>query len=380
VTTYLRRLSEFVKVFDELNIKIVLAMHRIGPRNLLEVARQIRVPWTTVYSRVHKLEKQFMPLTYVNPAFSRIGLVRIAVFTLAAPGKEVITDELLRLPNFWSTTSSTEGPFSHYSVHAVPINYVSEFKEYLERLQELGIVQRCLTTEVSDSHGAVPSFEFFDPKARMWLLDWDRWLKDSVEPRKTLAISDPSEYKVVADKMDLLILKELQKNGRKRFTEISEVLRVTLQAVKHRFDSNIIKKDMIQHYVFRFVPYPMEFSDLREVRLEFPDEWLMNRFFSAGINFPFVLSLSKVLGKAALMMRTIVPQASQREFFGFISNLAKRGLISDYSTIRLHPESQRRQTMSHELYDNELGWQWDLNKCLSAAENVVKHDYVRTQV
>ena len=378
--TYLRRLSEFVEVFDELNIKIVLAMHQIGPRNLLEIARQIRIPWTTVYSRVRKLEEQFAPLTYVNPAFSRIGLVRIAVFALATPGKESITDELLRLPNFWSSTSSTESPFNHYSVHAVPINYVSKFKEYLKRLQELGIVQRCLTTEVSDSHRAFPSFEFFDPKARMWLLDWDRWLKDSMEPRKTLAISDPPSYEVMADKMDLLILKELQKNGRKRFTEISKVLGVTLQAVKHRFDSNIVKKGMIQHYVFKFVPYPVELSDLREVRLEFPDGRSMNRFFSAGINFPFVQSMSKVLGKTALMMRTIVPQASQREFFGFISNLAKRGLISDYSTIRLHPESQRRQTMSHELYDNELGWQWDLNKCLSTAERVVKHSYVKTKV
>ena len=378
MTTYLRRLSEFVGIFDELNIKIVLAMHRIGPRNLLEVARQIRVPWTTVYSRVRKLEKQFMPLTYVNPAFSKIGLVRVAVFALAAPGKEFITDELLRLPNFWSTTSSTEGPFSHYSVHAVPFNYISEFKEYLERLQELGIVQRCLTTEISDSHGVFPSFEFFDPKVRTWLLDWDRWLRDSVEPKKTLAISDPSTYEVVADRMDLLILKELQKNGRKRFSEISRVLGITLQAVKHRFDSNIIKKDMIQHYVFRFVPYPMELSDLREVRLEFPDERLMNRFFSAGTSFPFVLSASKVLGKAALMMRTIVPRASQGKFFSFISNLAKRGLIRDYSTIRLHAEDLRRQTISYELYDNELGWRWDLNKCLSAAEDVVKRSYVRT--
>jgi len=379
VTTYLRRLSEFVEIFDELNIKIVLAMHRIGPRNLLEVARQIRIPWTTVYSRVRKLEKQFMPLTYVNPAFSKIGLVRIAVFALAAPGKEFITDELLRLPNFWSTTSSTEGPFSHYSVHAVPLNYISEFKEYLERLQQLGVVQRCLTTEISDSYRAFPSFEFFDPKARTWLLDWDRWLRDSVEPRKTLAISDPSAYEVVADKMDLLILKELQKNGRKRFSEISEVLGVTLQAVKHRFDSNIIKKGMIQHYVFKFVPYPVELSDLREVRLEFPDDRTMNRFFSAGIKFPFVRSVSKVLGKAALMIRTIVPQASQREFFGFISNLAKRGLISDYSTIRLHPEGQRRQTISYELYDNELGWRWDPNRCLSAAEDILKRSHMHIQ-
>jgi len=378
VIAYLRRLSKIMEALDELNIKIISAMYRLGPRNLLEVARQTRIPWTTVYSRVRKLERQYMPLTYVSPAYSRLGLIRVAVLTLAAPGREFITDELLRLPNLWSTTFSTEAPFTHYSIHAVPFNYLSEFRKYLETLQELGIVQRYHATEISDSYRAFPSFEFFDPKTKTWLLNWDWWLKDSMEHRKTLSALDPSTYDVLADKTDLLILKELEKNGRRRFSEISSVLGITLQAVKHRFDSNITKKGMIQNYVFTFLPYPVELSDLREVRLDFLDERLMNKFFSAATTFPFVHNISKVLRKPSLMLRTLVPRASQRDFFGFISNLVTSGLITDYSTIRLHPEDQRIQTISYELYDNELGWQWDLNKCLSAAENVVKRSYVRT--
>jgi len=378
VIAYLRLLSKIVEAFDELNIKIVSAMYRFGPRNLLEVARQTKIPWTTVYSRVRKLERRYMPLTYVSPAYSKLGLVRIVVLALAAPGRESTADELLRLPNLWSTTFSTEAPFTHYSIHAVPFNCLSEFRKYLERLQELGIVQRYHTTEISDNYRAFPSFEFFDSKTKTWMLNWDRWLNDSVEHRKTLSASDPSTYDVQADKTDLLILKELEKDGRKRFSEISGVLGITLQAVKHRFDSNITKKGMIQNYVFTFLPYPVELSDLREIRLDFLDERSMNKFLSAATTFPFVHNISKVLRKPSLMLRTLVPRASQRDFFGFISNLAVNGLITDYSTIRLHPEDQMRQTTSYELYDDELGWQWDLNKCLSAAENVVKRSYVRT--
>jgi len=379
VITYLRRLSEIMEAFDELNIKIISGMYRFGPRNLLEVARQTKIPWNTVYSRVRKLERQYMPLTYVSPAYSKLGLVRIAVLALAAPGREFITDELLRLPNLWSTTFSTEAPFTHYSIHAVPFNYLSRFRKYLETLQGLGIVQRYHATEISDNYRAFPSFEFFDPKTKTWLLNWDRWLKDSMEHRKTLSASDPSTYDVLVDKMDLLILKELEKNGRKRFSEISGVLGITLQAVKRRFDSNIIKKGMIQNYVFKFLPYPVELSDLREIRLDFSDEGSMNKFLSAATTFPFVHNVSKVLRKASLMLRTLVPRASQKDFFGFISNLVTNGLITDYSTVRLHPEDQRRQSLSYELYNDELGWQWDLNKCLSAVENVVKRSYVRTR-
>jgi len=380
VIAYLRRLSEIMEAFDELNIKIISAMYRFGPRNLLEVARQTKIPWTTVYSRVGKLERQYMPLTYVSPTYSKLGLVRIAVLALAAPGREFTTDELLRLPNLWSTTFSAEAPFTHYSIHAVPFNYLSEFRKYLETLQGLGIVQRYHVTEISDNYRAFPSFEFFDPKTKTWLLNWDRWLRDSVEHRKTLSASDPSAYDVLVDKTDLLILKELEKNGRKRFSEISGVLGITLQAVKHRFDSNITKKGMIQNYVFKFLPYPVELSDLREIRLDFSNERSMNRFFSAATTFPFVHNISKVLRKASLMVRTLVPRASRKDFFGFISNLVTSGLITDYSTIRLHPEDQRRQSISYELYDDELGWQWDLNRCLSVAENAVKHSYVRTRV
>ena len=378
VVAYLRRLSEIMEALDELNIKIISAMYRLGPRNLLEVARQTKIPRATVYSRVRKLERQYLPLTYVSPAYSKLGLVSIAVLALATPGRESMTDELLRLPNLWSTTLSTEAPFTHYSIHAVPFNHLSGFRKYLEALRELGIVQRYHATEISDSHRAFPSFEFFDPETRTWLLDWDRWLKDSVERRKTLSASDPSTYDVLADKTDLLILKELEKNGRKRFSEISSVLGMTLQTVKHRFDSNITKKGLIQNYVFKFLPYPVEVSDLREIRLDFPDDRSMNEFFSAATTFPFVHIISKVLRKPSLMLRTLVPRASRKDFFDFISNLVTSGLIIDYSTIRLHPEDQRRQTISYELYDDELGWQWDLNKCLSAAENVVKHSYVRT--
>ena len=378
MTAYLRRLSEIMNAFDELNIKIILAMHRFGPRNLLEVARQARIPWNTVYSRVRKLERQYMPLTYVSPAYSKLGLVRIAVLALATPGREFITDALLRLPNLWSTTFSAEAPFTHYSIHAVPLNCLSEFKKYLEALQELEIVQRYQATEISDNYRALPNFEFFDPRTKTWLLNWDRWLKDSVKHRKTLSASDPSAYDVQADKTDLLILKELEKNGRKRFSEISDVLGITLQAVKHRFDSKITKRGMIQNYVFTFLSYPVELSDLREVRLDFSNEMSMNRFFSAAITLPFVYNISKVLRRPSLMVRTLVPRASRKDFFGFISNLVASGLITDYSTIRLHPEDQMRQTISHELFDDERGWQWDLNKCLSAAENVVKRSYVRT--
>jgi len=376
VVTHLRRMSESLEAFDRTNVRIVSAMHQIGPRNLLEVARQTKVPAATIYSRVRKLERSLMPLTYINPTYSKLGLMRIVVLASIAPGREALAEKLLLLPNLWSTTMPAEGLFNHYSVHAVPLSHISTFRRYIEKIRDSGIIQRCHLIKVSDSDIGFWNFEFFDIETKTWLLDWNRWLKDSNDPKKTRWIEDPTEYRVQADKKDLLILKELQKDGRKRFSEIAHVAGITLQAVKHRFDSTITNKGLIHNYVFRFIPYLVELSDLREVKLDFADEDSMNRFFSASLEFPFVMSISKALKKTSLICRTLVPRASSREFFDFLSKLARLGMVKEYSTIRLHLEGQRRQTISYEIYDDKRGWCWDSEKCLSDAENLLKRTCV----
>ncbi|TMI69030.1 hypothetical protein E6H11_06580, partial [Candidatus Bathyarchaeota archaeon] len=49
-------IHRIVSLLDEENIAILRTMKQHGPRNLLGIARKAKLPYTTVYNRVTKLE------------------------------------------------------------------------------------------------------------------------------------------------------------------------------------------------------------------------------------------------------------------------------------------------------------------------------------
>ena len=53
---YFDSVHRIVSLLDEENVTILRTMKEHGPRNLLEIARKAKLPYTTVYNRVTKLE------------------------------------------------------------------------------------------------------------------------------------------------------------------------------------------------------------------------------------------------------------------------------------------------------------------------------------
>src|SRR6059036_1498240 len=70
------------------------------------------------------------------------------------------------------------------------------------------------------------------------------------------------------DKKDLIILKELIKDGRTKLTELAQLLGMTVPAVKYRFD-NLAQSGFIREYVIDMLPFAPEISDLYEMVLDF---------------------------------------------------------------------------------------------------------------
>src|SRR2546422_10821173 len=89
------------------------------------------------------------------------------------------------------------------------------------------------------------------------------------------------------DKNDLLILKELMKDARKKLSELSQMIGMTLPAAKYRFD-NLARRGFLQDYVIQVLPYPPEISDLYEVRLDFSEHKAMIAKENLFKRLPFV--------------------------------------------------------------------------------------------
>jgi DNA-binding Lrp family transcriptional regulator len=369
----LRLMGNFMYALDEANIRIIRLMHEIGPRNLLEVARAAGLPPTSVYDRARKLEERFKTLSTANLYHSRLGLKKCITLVESNPGMEDYVTEALAVPNYWKTIMTCEGGFTHYALHAIPENRTREFEKYLAETERAGLVRKCEAVWVTDYHYAFPNFQLYDPANRSWSFEWDRWGNLVKEKERARAICDPSSYSIEADRTDLQILARLEINARTKFSETSKLLGITLQAVKHRYDKRIIPRGLIREFVINVLPYPPELSDLYEVLLTFEDEEGMNTFFGASEEMFPILRTVKVLGETKLGVRTYSPRNETGRFFAMVSGLARAGLVSDYSAVRVRPETQSWQTISDELFDDETGWKYESSQHLATLDSIVQN-------
>lgn len=373
-----RLLGKFMYALDENNIRIIRLMHELGPRNLLEVARAAGLPPTSVYDRARKLEERFGILSIANLDHAKLGLRKCITLVESNPGLEDSVNEALAIPNYWKTITRCEGGFTHYALHAVPEGQDREFEKYMAAIQERGLARKCETVWVSDYHYAFPNFRLYDPVNCTWAFEWDKWI-DSVKKKDRLkAIHDPSQYTIEADKADLLILIDLELNARARFSDISRTMGMTLQAIKYRYDKRILPRGLIRDFVINLCPHPFELADMYEILVSFEDEESMDSFFGASEEMFPVLRTVKVLGEKKLGIRTYSARNETGELFGMLSKLARSGFVSDYSAVRIRPETQARQTISAELFEDEVGWKYELSRDLATLDATVEHAKVRS--
>src|SRR5947208_13045843 len=128
-------IHRIVSLLDEENIAILRTMKQHGPRNLLGIARKAKLPYTTVYNRVTKLESQGVLKTWIQPNCPKIGLSRAVVLATPHPGKEIFTREALKIPGFWLRIARCIGDCNgYYSLHGIPTASRQEFRSEERRV------------------------------------------------------------------------------------------------------------------------------------------------------------------------------------------------------------------------------------------------------
>ena len=375
---YHKGIREIVKQLDDTNIKILMTMRKFGPRNLLEVSRRTGIPFTSVYHRVAKLEKKTKRVATLSPQIAKLGLMRVVVLATASPGAEDKVTNALKLPDLWRSIDRCEGGYTHLSVHYVPVKALSQFRRYLKRLAELKLVTQCKTILTGEYIPNFPDFRYYNPATNQWSFAWNKWLAElKKKPSKT--IEDPANYAVSADKKDLLIVKELQKNARRSFADLAPILGISLQGVKYHFDKKLVPSGIVKNYTFDIWPYPEEISAYHEILLEFPNQPAMNRFFSLVGELFFVLGVAKILHQNALMIRTYTLQAQVPSLFAFLSHMAQQGLLESYSSVRQSSGRGETQAISYELFEDGVGWTFDLKKRLSELSKLARASTVRAK-
>jgi len=362
--------QRILRELDPMAIKILSAMWEYGPRNLLEISRRTGIPFTSVYHRVERIESKSGPIVYVVPKLSKIGMVRVLVLAAVRLGCEEPVTRALTAPNLWSAIESCEGTFTHASTHSVPVSSLGPFTDYVSDLCRTGLVTDMKVIPLGDYVPNFPDFTYYDPSRQEWTFSWDRWLTkiSAAEPPETLR--DPPSYATDVDEKDLLIVRKLETNARKTYSELAPVLGISLYGVKYHFDNKLVPSGIVTNFQFNVVPYPKEVSALHEIMLEFDNSLSMDKFVSAIRNLFFVVGFAKVLDKNAIILRTYILESQLPKLFVFFSELAKANLLQSYSAIRKEIHSRRTQTISHELFDKEKGWIVDFDRLRRELETV----------
>jgi DNA-binding Lrp family transcriptional regulator len=363
--------SRIARYLDPTNIRIFSAMWKYGPRNLLEVARRTEMPFTSVYHRISKLESNFHELAWLIPQVSKLGLVRVAVLVAASPGCGGEVTRALKAPNLWRSIGFCEGNFTHVSIQLVPVKHLRDFRAYLQQLVDRNLATNFNIIYTGEYVPNFPDFDYYDPKSNTWKFDWEGWCASLAEESQSASLDDPKSYQSIFDKKDMMIIRELETDGRKSFADIAEGTGMTAQGVKYHFDHKLAPSGVANYFQFKLHPFPTEVSAYHEIMLEFNTKKDLDKFFSLIPRLFFVLGAAKVLRQNTIMIETWMLSSQLYKLFDFLSHLAKTGFLKSYSSVRMDWASRETQSISDELYDDEKGWNVDFEKC-SAEQSITE--------
>ncbi|MDH5450481.1 MAG: AsnC family transcriptional regulator [Candidatus Bathyarchaeota archaeon] len=365
---------EMRKQLDSLDIKILEALGVYGPRNISKLAERIKVPTPTVRDRIKALKSHFSLLLQVSVYHTSIGLKKAFVFAKAAPGREQLLWESMKANGYWLyLTARYDAPESFYGIYGIPKDHTEQFKQFVERIEKLGIAQSinlywstCIQTlNLTDN--------WYDHESGRWAFKWDKWIKDIPSQGTSLpnTLVESESYPQKADRIDVIVLKELQKNAECELCDIAKLLAVSPQTVQYHFKNHVIAKGLIEGYVV-FLPHFEALSDSYCFRFDFHDKEFMARFALSLKDKPFVRSIGKIFGKNALFVHIYLPREEFRGLTDSLPKLIRNGQLKSYDYSIEDPSRKKAQTIPYEFFKDK-SWIYDHRKHMEKLQELASH-------
>jgi len=343
----------YLKVLDPINAKIIEGLGRHDPKNISALAKSIGRPSTTVAFRIKKLMGEGYLKVRAKLNSPKLGLMKAVLFADTKHGLEEKLFKVIENVGYWSYIASCYGKFNgFYAVFSFPAVYKKKLEDYLDQAKQLGVLSNYVFHWTTNIYEVAPNFNWFDFKKRAWSFPWEKWVKEILKNSRNLPthLMDPKIYAVMFDKIDLLILKEMEKNGTIGFTELAQVVKITPQGVRHRYYQHVVKRGLIAEYEISIFPYPLQSSDLCGIFLDFENEESLAKFVNTLQNKPFILNYAKAIGRNSLVVHSYTPKIEFSNFIESLNRLVENGLVKDFFYVTLDVASFRRQTVSFEYF------------------------------
>jgi len=351
----------YLDTLDETNAKIVEGLGAYGPRNISSLAKKLRISATTVALRISKLTEESGLQVRARLNFQKLGLRRVAIFTEAEPGKEKILRRIIENFPYWTYIMRCFGKYNGlYALFSFPAEASEEFEDYLKEASNENILADYSVFWATDFCEMPPSFRWFNFKKRRWNFKWQRWLEEIQNSPETLPkrLFSLERYPILADCTDLLILKELEKDGSIEFNKLARIVDMTAEAVRYRFQNHIQKRGLIADYEVAIFPYPHQSSDMASFAIDFKDQVALAKFANSLKDKPFVLNYAKALRANKLITHIFIPKIEFSHFIDSLNQLVEMQFVERYFHVILDIASYKRQTVDYRHFEKNK-WTYD---------------------
>jgi len=365
---------QYLKMLDSTNVKILEGLGKHGPRNILALAKSIGLPPKTVAFRMKKLMKEGFLQIRTNLDYSSLGLMKAVLIAESKPGQKKKLQQVIIDLDYWTYMTRCYGKYDgYYTIFAFPAEYKKKLEEYLDKAAQLKIFSRYIFYGTTNFTEVAPNFDWFDFQSKSWSFELKRWI-DEVQnaseklPRKLL---EPKTYSIQVDGTDLLILKELEKDGTTKFTKLAEVVNITPQGVRYRYHKHVVGRSLINDYEVATLPYPLPTSDMCGLFVSFENEEKLAKFANSLQNKPFIFSYGKVIGQHSLVVHAYVPKTEFSKLIDSMNRLTEKKLTTGFLYVTFDTASFKRQTISYEFF-KENKWTYNYKKKLEKLEEITR--------
>jgi len=349
------------KKLDLVDIRILEAIGKYGPRNIAKIARKLGIPHRTVHHRLRQISSHFFVRFNLNIYHTNLGLKKAVVFADAAPGYEDVLTDCLRANGFWIYLaryfSNYEGCFGIYTI---PKDHTCEFEEFLNEIRNLRVARNIRFFWSTCFHSVNLSSSWFNSPSNTWVFPWESWISEISTGATELppTLKDPKEWPIRGDYIDVFILKEMEKDARVDFTDIAKKLNMDPRGVQYHFRNHIVERGLMEGFKTTIFQFDRSLSDWLYFVFRFYSEDDMAKFASSLLDKPFARTIGKVLGENALLALLYMPRVEFRKFVSSLSKIIRDGLLMDFEHVILDISKSLQQTISFEFFEDET-WTYD---------------------
>jgi len=361
------------KKLDAVDVKILEGLTVLGPRNLALIANHLQLPTTTVRFRVNRMLEDSFLFLHLNPYHTNMGLKKAVVFVEAAPGYETDLLDCLRVNDFWLFLCRIYGPYEGCGgIWAIPQDRTEEFHSFLKGLLDAEVARNVEINWSTCFHDVSVSSRWFNIEEEAWAFNWDEWIAEveTIEGEMPYTLTEPKEWPIKVDYVDLMIIKELEKDGRASMPEISREIGIPLSKIKYHYHEHVLKHDLIEGYQVEIYRFPFPVSEILFFKFEFENYSKMAKFALSLFDKPFVIHLGKVLGENALVSHIFLPKWEFRRFVETLSILIRRDLLKSYNYVIQDMFQTWRETIPYEHFNNGR-WFYNHEKQLKELKKVI---------